>query len=103
MLSDIKESVGKDQDVQVSVVGQLHNDRGFKIRVTDLDKCDGHMTKKWKQVCRDHGYNAHVSLFLNEGYASIVCEKCSFVERHLNKAIGLVMVIIIIRCMFLVQ
>ena len=42
MLAEIKEAVGKGQDVQVSVVGQLHNDTGFKIRVVDLDtKCEG--------------------------------------------------------------
>ena len=103
MLSDIQEAIGKNQDAQVTVVGQLHNDSGFKIRVVDLDTCDSRLVAKWKKICRGHGYVAHVSVHLNEGYASIVCEKCSFIDKHLNKAIGFLLIVLIVRCVFLVQ
>lgn len=102
MLAEIKEAVGKGQDVQVSVVGQLHNDTGFKIRVIDLDTCDSVITQRWKRICRAHGYRAHVNVHLHEGYASIICEKCSFVEKHINKAIGLLLCIVAVRFVFLV-
>lgn len=103
MLVEIKEAAGKDQDPTVDVVGSLHSSRGFKVRVSDLDYFHESVAKRWTSICRAHGYAATITVMMTQGYATIVCQRMSTVDKYLDKAIAAVAVIAVLRILYFAQ
>lgn len=66
---------GSNPDLEVIFVGHLHNNRGFKLRVENVEVFNATLTTDWKEIIRDEGMEAEIKSDMTQAIIYITCTR----------------------------
>lgn len=64
-----------NDDLSVTLKGRIHNNTGFILTASNMEKMPDHIFDEWKSIVKQHGYNCSFQYDFQEGWVDIKCER----------------------------
>ena len=64
-----------NDDMTVDLKGMLHNNNGFILTVSNMEKLDDKLLSAWKRIVESRGYSCSLQYDFQDGWVDVKCEK----------------------------
>jgi hypothetical protein len=64
-----------NDDLSVTLKGRIHNNTGFILTASNMEKMPDLIFDEWKSIVKQHGYNCSFQYDFQEGWVDIKCER----------------------------
>ena len=64
-----------NDDMTIDVKGYLHNQRGFILKVQNMEKLDDTILRAWQDIVERKGYHCNMSYDFQDGWVDVKCSK----------------------------
>lgn len=66
---------GSNPDLVVEFQGHLHNNRGFKLRIENVEVYNASLTSYWKEIIKNEGMEAEITSDMTQAVIFITCKR----------------------------
>ena len=64
-----------NDDMTIELKGMLHNNNGFILTVSNMEKLDDKLLTVWKRIVEARGYFCSLQYDFQDGWVDVKCEK----------------------------
>jgi hypothetical protein len=69
----ITSEINDNDDMNITLKGYMHNQTGFVLNVTNIEKIDDSVLTNWKQKVQNRGYQCDLRYDFHDGWVDIRC------------------------------